>query len=260
MPALESSYFLEPGGTATGNVTFYPKVNSLVIGDEAYDRLDDAQRACSRRRRRRRASGRSQEAPTDAEAAEAFCAERTPGRPRERRQLAALEQAAAPVNAELESDEPTASIIEAIRALKRDVAGSVTPSGCGKPARALGRPSSTACTASGSPTRSCTTQASRARPTSTRTTACTRSRCDGGTYCWVQQAPNPLDNPDECSTYEIDGDRVAFSYPSGKPDVYRFTKTANGDLEVAVVKAGEPDALPYLEVWAANTWKRIGDA
>ena len=37
---LESSYALDPGGTAAGNVTFYPKVNSLVIDDAGARRAE----------------------------------------------------------------------------------------------------------------------------------------------------------------------------------------------------------------------------
>ncbi len=255
--ALESSYFLEPGGTATGNVTFYPKVNSLVIGDKAFDRLDDAQRDVLAEAATQTREWAIEESPTDAEAAEAFCADGRRVVLASDQQLAALERAAAPVNAELESDGPTASIIEAIRALERDVPD-VKPSGCGRAAVRSSKYDGVY------RFRITDAQLHKAGITSPpdvdENHGVYEITLDGGSYCWVQQAPNPLDNPDECSTYEIDGDRVVFSYPSGKPDVYRFTKTANGDLEVAVVKAGEPDALPYLEVWAANTWKRIGDA
>ena len=33
---VESSYLLDPPGTATGNVTFFPKVNSLVINADVW--------------------------------------------------------------------------------------------------------------------------------------------------------------------------------------------------------------------------------
>ena len=258
--ALESSYFLEPGGTATGNVTFYPKVNSLVIGDEVFDGLDDAQRKVLAQAAAQTREWAIEESPTDADAAEAFCADGRRVVLASDQQVAALERAAAPVTAELESDGQTASIIEAIRALKGDVPD-VKPSGCGQAPDASARSSKFDGVYR---FRITDEQLRKAGITDAADIDENHGRfdvtLDGGTYCWVQQAPNPLDNPDECSTYEVDGDRVVFSYPSGKPDVYRFTKTADRDLEVAVVKAGRPDALPYMEVWAANTWKRIGDA
>ena len=51
---------------------------------------------------------------------------------------------------------------------------------------------------------------------------------------------------------------MTWHYPVDAPDVYRFEKTAEGDLEVTLLRAGSVEARPYAEVWAANTWKRIG--
>jgi TRAP-type C4-dicarboxylate transport system substrate-binding protein len=256
--AMESSYFLEPGGTATGNVTFYPKVNSLVIADAAYGRLDDAQRKVLAEAAAQTRDWAIEESPTDAEAAEAFCATGQSVVLASDGQLAALEQAAAPVTAELESDEQTASIIESIRALKQDAAAPAAAA-CGRPARAH------------SPKfdgvyrfRITDAQLRDAGVTDKADIDENHGVYDitlaDGTYCWVQTGPNPVNNPDECSTFEVDGNRIVWHYPVGAPDVYRFTKTASGDLEVEVVKAGTPDVLPFMKVWAANTWKRTGDA
>jgi TRAP-type C4-dicarboxylate transport system substrate-binding protein len=255
---LESSYFLEPGGVATGNVTFYPKVNSLVIADTAYGRLDEAQRKVLVEAAAQTRDWAIEESPSDAEAAEAFCADGRRVVMANEQQLAALEQAAAPVTAELESDEQTADIIAAIRGMKQ-AAPAGSAAGCGEPASAP------------SP-KFDGVYRFRITDEQLRDGGVTDAAdidenhgvfeitLSGGTYCWVQEAPNPLSNADECSKYEIDGNRVVFSYPSGKPDVYRFTKAENGDLEVSVVRAGTADALPYVKAWAANTWKRTGDA
>ena len=211
--ALESSYFLEPGGTATGNVTFYPKVNSLVIGDEVFDGLDDAQRKVLAQAAAQTREWAIEESPTDADAAEAFCADGRRVVLASEQQVAALERAAAPVTAELESDGQTASIIEAIRALKGDVPDA-KPSGCGQAPDASARSSKFDGVYR---FRITDEQLRKAGITDAADIDENHGRfdvtLDGGTYCWVQQAPNPLDNPDECSTYEVDGDRVVFSYP-----------------------------------------------
>ena len=258
--AMESSYVLEPGGTATGNVTFYPKVNSLVIGDKAFDGLDDAQRKLIAEAAAATRDWAIEASPTDAEAAEAFCADGRRVVLATEQQLAALEAAAAPVTAELESDPQTASSIEAIQALKQDVSADA-PVGCGKAAPAA------ADSAKFDGVYRFEITDEQLRDAGLTEAADIDENhgvyevtLSGGTYCWVAQAPNPQNNPDECSTYEIDGDRVVWSYPNGKPDVYRFTKSSDGDLEVTAVKAGTPDVRPYIEAWAANTWKRIGDA
>jgi hypothetical protein len=51
---------------------------------------------------------------------------------------------------------------------------------------------------------------------------------------------------------------VIWNYPTGAPDVYRFAKLPDGDLKVTAVRGGTPAALPYVKVWAANVWERIG--
>ena len=79
-----------------------------------------------------------------------------------------------------------------------------------------------------------------------------------GSYCWEQRAPNPLNNPAECSTYEVKGDRVVFHYPVDAPDLYRFEKTPEGDLELTLLRVGSKPDRRYAEVWAAPTWKRLG--
>jgi TRAP-type C4-dicarboxylate transport system substrate-binding protein len=256
---MEASYFLDPGGTATGNVTFYPKVNTLVIGDAAYDRLDEAQRRAISEAAAQTRDLLIQDNPSDAEAAKAFCADGRRVVLASEQQLAALEHAAAPVMAELESDEQTASIVAAIRGMKTDAAGAPAPEPCGEVARSV------SAKFDGVYRFRITDEQLREAGVTERgdideNHGVFEMTLSGGKSCWVQTAPNPLDNPDDCGTYEVDGNRVTFSYPTGKPDVYRFTKTADGDLEVGVVKAGAPDALPYLEAWAANPWKRIGDA
>ena len=51
---------------------------------------------------------------------------------------------------------------------------------------------------------------------------------------------------------------MTWHYPVDLPDVYRFEKQPDGDLEVTLLRAGTESARPYAEVWAAPVWKRIG--
>src|SRR4051794_15862993 len=57
--ATESSYALDPNGAATGNVTFYPKINSHGTSDQAYDTLSAEQRDTLAKAARRPATRRS---------------------------------------------------------------------------------------------------------------------------------------------------------------------------------------------------------
>ncbi len=113
----ESSYRLTPAGTATGNVTFFPKVNALVINAGVRATLTHEQWGILTE-----AAGETRDwvvdtLPTDAQAAAAYCQETgkiaaaTPG------QVAALESAAAPVVADLRRDATTAGLIDDISRL-----------------------------------------------------------------------------------------------------------------------------------------------
>lgn len=80
-----------------------------------------------------------------------------------------------------------------------------------------------------------------------------------GEACWEQKAPNAVANPSDCQPYGVDGDRVTFSYPSSDPDVYRWKKLANGDLDLSFVSA-EAGEEGVVKASAIPTWKRTGDA
>jgi TRAP-type C4-dicarboxylate transport system substrate-binding protein len=120
-----------PATVATGNVTFFPKVNSLVISQDAWEDLSEDQRSQLREAAERTRDWALEEAVPDAEAAEAFC-ERGGGRvvlasPDE---LDALAEATRPVYADLERDERTAALIDEIRAVMRDAPAAATPAAC----------------------------------------------------------------------------------------------------------------------------------
>jgi TRAP-type C4-dicarboxylate transport system substrate-binding protein len=259
---LDSSYFLDPGGTATGNVTFYPKVNSVVANAEAYEKLDDGQREILEKAAVQTRDWAIQSTPEDAQAAQTFCNQGGIVVRASEADIAALEEAAAPLYAELGRDEETGSLVAAIRELKQQAPATAAPAACGdKPETAGG-------------------QKTKALDGEYRFEITDRQLRDAGItdpsdiaenhgvytvtlsdgeYCWEQKAPNPLDNPDECSTYELDGDRMIWRFPVGRPEVYGWRKTPTGDLELIVVRSA-PEELPYAEVWTANSWKRIGDA
>ncbi|HKP20939.1 MAG TPA: hypothetical protein VJT68_05450 [Thermoleophilaceae bacterium] len=258
---LDSSYLLNPGGTATGNVTFYPKVNSLVIGSKVYEDLDENQRrllskAAAQTREWAIAAG-----PSDAEAARSFC--RKGGRVvnASAADVAALEQRTAPVYAKLERDRQTRELITAIRKLKESTTVSTdSVVACGREPKA------------GGPGPHAVDGVYRFTVTDKelRDNGITdpgeidedhgiyTMTLSGGDYCWKQKAPNHIENPDDCGTYELDGDRMVFRIPSSLPDIYRWKKAANGDLTFTVLKAA-PGELGYARSWTAGGWQRVGD-
>jgi hypothetical protein len=256
--AGESSYALDPNGTATGNVTFYPKVNSLVISDKAYAKLDGQQRDVLAKAAAQTRDWTIKKSPSDADAAEAWCHEGRSIVLASPSQLAALQQATAPVAQQLEQDGGTAKLIAAIRDLGQGLSAPAPPA-CRAPAS---KPTDNAKINGVYEFKITDRQLRAGGITDAGDIAENHGKftmsLKNGEYCWTQTAPNHLNNPDECSTYEIRGSRVVWNYPTGAPDVYGFAKLGDGDLKVTAVRAATPAALPYVKAWAANTWERIG--
>lgn len=107
-------------GTFTANVTFFPKVNALVVGEDRLGTLDaEAQDVL------RAAATATQEYvlgsnPSDAEEAAAYCQAGGGVVLASAEQVAAFEAAVEPVMADLEADPETKELIAAIRSLLGD--------------------------------------------------------------------------------------------------------------------------------------------
>lgn len=266
--AMESSYRLDPSGTATGNVTFFPKVNSLVANADVYEGLDEGQRKTLERAATQTREWAVVNAPSDAEAASAFCDAGGTVVLADDAEVTALQRATEPVYAELERDGQTAKIITAIRELKREKPVSAkAPAACGKtkPTDGSGTDGKGPVSAFNGVYRFEITDEDLRKAGVTDPADVAENRgvytytLKDGKYCWEAKAPNVQSNPSECSTYEIRRDRFTHNFPSGEPDVYRWKKSADGDLKFTVLDA-EADALPVARAFTANTWERIGDA
>jgi TRAP-type C4-dicarboxylate transport system substrate-binding protein len=260
---MESSYLLKPTGIATGNVTFSAKAGVLVINDEAFAKLDEDRRRVLERAAAETREWATEMAPSDAEAAQLYCAKGGVVALAGGDDVAALEAATAPVYAELERDPVTKELIAAIRDLRDGLAPPPAATACGR-ALAAARGSGRATARFDGVYRFEITDEQLRDAGITNPPDVDENHgiytvtLRGGEYCWEQRAPNPLNNPDECSSYEVEGDRVTWNFPAGPPEVYAFDKTAAGDLAVSVVRVSSPAERPYAEVWAANTWQRIG--
>jgi TRAP-type C4-dicarboxylate transport system substrate-binding protein len=267
---MESSYSLEPSGTAAGNVTFFPKTNALVIDDEAFDGLDDRQRDVLRTAAAETREWAIDTTPSDAAAARSHCKRGHAVVLVGDEDIAALEAAAAPVIAELERDEQTRRLIDRIRDLKRQTTVSATaPVRCGNPGdSAAGTDDGTA--PAGADDRSTLAGVYRFEVTEEDLRAegvtdpaliaenvgiLTWTIADGG-YCWEQKAPNPVNNPDECGAYEVSGDRFTIYFPDGASETHRWRLTPEGDLRFDASAVEDPVG----RAMAARAWKRIGDA
>jgi hypothetical protein len=128
--AAESSFALTASlpapTTATGNVTLYPKVNSLVINSDTLDDLSDDQRETLRDAAAATRDWAVTNTPSDADMAQEHCAGAGRIVAATDADIAAFERAALPVYDELERVETTAALIERIRELK-DQSPAVAP-------------------------------------------------------------------------------------------------------------------------------------
>ena len=246
-------------------MTFFPKANALVINDDALERLDDEQREVLENAAAQTRDWAIENLPSDAEQADAYCDAGGAVVLASDSELAALERATAPVSAALERDGPTRELIEAIRARKGEVAAAAPAAACGTPlGRDATRSGGTADKRFDGVYRFEITDAElrhagiTERPDLEENHGIFTLTLEDGIYCWEQRAPNPLNNPDECSTYEVKGDRVVWHFPVDPPDVYRFKQAADGSLHVTLLRAGTSEFRPYAEAWAANVWMRLG--
>jgi hypothetical protein len=118
MAGADSEYALAPNGVATGNVTDYPKVNVLVISDDARRKLDKSQLAALEKAATATEQWAATTQPDDATAAATFCSEQGAIVGASRTQLAGLVRATRSVVDTMRQDPVTARLIDEIRALK----------------------------------------------------------------------------------------------------------------------------------------------
>ena len=105
-------------GTFTANITLYPKVNAIVVNDDAFARISDEQRKILREAAGRAQRSVIQNAPGESQNAEQYCGIGGRIAFASRADLASLERAAQPVYTVLEQDPGTKAFIERIRAIK----------------------------------------------------------------------------------------------------------------------------------------------
>jgi len=114
----ESSYQFAPPGTATGNVTFFPKVNSLVINADVWAGLSAEQQAILTDAAADTREWAIDHVQSDHDAALQRCADGFGIVLASEEDLAGLPEATAPVVAELREDPATAALIDEITAMR----------------------------------------------------------------------------------------------------------------------------------------------
>jgi TRAP-type C4-dicarboxylate transport system substrate-binding protein len=135
--AAESSFALAAPtlprpGTATANLTLFPKVNTLVIDTDVWNDLgDERQELLQSAAAGAREWAVATQAVPESELAAAHCDAGGAVVLTTDAELTAFEEAVAPVYAELEQDETTHDVIERIRQLKADMPEPAASEPCG---------------------------------------------------------------------------------------------------------------------------------
>jgi TRAP-type C4-dicarboxylate transport system substrate-binding protein len=122
----ESSFALAAGTlpastTVVGNMTFFPKVNSLVVNTDAFDELTEGQQQILRDAANDIVGWAVSTTPSDVDLAEQYCANGGRIVLADEAGLEAMRAAVQPVYAELEQDETTKAMIDEIETLRQDL-------------------------------------------------------------------------------------------------------------------------------------------
>jgi TRAP-type C4-dicarboxylate transport system substrate-binding protein len=236
---------------ATGNIVFFPRVDTLFANRVTFAALSSSQRRVLRTAAARTLRYERATRPTDRAAAALFCAGGGRVVLASTAELMALQRAARPVYALLERDAQTRRLIAEIRVLKRSVSATPGPSACGT------------------------------LPTVPVANATLEAKLNG-TYRWVitladvfaktHKPPSNsntsypqvstlvlrdgkwFDNGGDRGTYTVAGDHLALHWP---PSILLFTFTVerDGSLKVAPVRPMDPgDAF----IWTTKPWRRLG--
>lgn len=119
-------------GTFTANVTFYPKVNAIVVNDDTFGHLSDEHREILREAAAKTLSHALRNAPSEQDWAKVYCGNGGTIAFASEADVARLERAAEPVYEALEADPQTKRLIAQFRRMRADSSGArgPLPEGC----------------------------------------------------------------------------------------------------------------------------------
>lgn len=261
----DSSFVLQPTGHATGNVVFYPKVNSIVINSAVFDGLTSQQREILKQAAAETRSWAIENLPGDVDASAEFCANDQTVVLAGDEEIAALEQATAPVYDDLETDPVTKALIAKIRELKAGAGVGPTVAACGvSEARDPGSPTSTVIDGV------YRYEVTEEMLTAAGVTDTQLIRENVGTWTWtfakgqagfVETGPYPESNAsDQADHFEIDGDMLYIVWPAGDTETWKWATNEHGDLIMTLVDPGLPNMEGILRAHSSVPMIRIEDA
>ncbi len=114
-------------GTFTANVTFYPKVNAIVVNDDTFGDLSDEHREILREAAAKTLSHAFRNAPSEQDRAAVYCGNGGTIVFASEADVAGLERAVEPVYEALEADPQTKELIAQFRRMRADSTGARVP-------------------------------------------------------------------------------------------------------------------------------------
>jgi len=245
----------------TANLPLFPKTLTLFAGNEAFNRLDDEQRAVLRKAARETTAYAAAHPASESKLMGKFCAPGPPVRAvaASPEDLAALRRAARPVYADMERDAESRTSIAGIRALKADQPSArvaVAPPACSQERPSVSGRTRPASALNGTYHWRVTSAGARAAARRTGGSIDpedvgaigTMTLRDGG---WVMGDTDP---EEYSGTYEIRGHHLVFDW-SGSTLAFRFDRGADGTLDLTPIPPMDGgDAV----IWAGGDWRRVG--
>lgn len=255
----ESSFLLNPDGTATGNVTFYPKVNVLVAAKATWAKLSEQQRDTLTKAAKGTLVWAGANVPTESAAAKAFCAQGGKIAAATPADIQALERATTPVAAKIAALAGNASIVAKITALRDELPAP-------KPVTSCEASTSTPT----SPTDASALNGTYRYEITAKTwadagvTDAKMIASDSGKYTvqiadgvWKYTQSDVPNAPDTLGhgLCTVSGDQVVFAFSDGSPLKFTWKKNGAGDLQLTPAPGmGVEDST----VMSAETWTRVG--
>ena len=259
----ESQYSAAPAGTATANVTFFPKINVVVANAEVEAGLTEAQREALAQAAADTRAWVLDSMPTDNEAARTFCEQGGDIQAASQAQVKAMFEATQPVRDALAADEVAGPIVDAISQATTDVEPEEPLSSCDgvTDSEALaainGDYSFTVTAAAGR--KMGVTDPEVINGGSGKYTA----HLKDGTWTLDQvytEGPSKGTEDSSLGDYTVDGDQFTWywSHEPGQNVMAKFTVLPDGSLEFSRVASAEGGDWALMSKVHFDQWKRIG--
>jgi TRAP-type C4-dicarboxylate transport system substrate-binding protein len=261
----EQQFSLAPAGAgvATGNVTFYVKVNVLMASQAVADRLRPDQWAVLEEAADASRRWQMVHLPSDQEEAAAYCRDKGSVVSASPAQIAQVQDLAGQVTDWLNGDPDTRRMIDRIGRVVADVPSEAPVTAC--PARSGGTstvPDVLDGRYAAHIRRRDLVQAGVTNEEEIlENTGRMTFTLDSGRWGYRTKANHFVSNPVDRGRYEITGNTFTFFWDAGEGDWTRMTfrKDADGTLHFSDIVDGQPASQALSEGWFGVPWTRLGD-